>query len=247
MRKITTLMMAILFATTLLSQEEDNSYFMYENTYLAVKSDKVEAFAKAMAKHNETFHKDGPFHANVWSVVVGTRSGQFVWSMGPCTFTDLDSRPDDKAHNDDWVNNVMPNVWKAHSSNMYRNDKKRSYWPEGTKASKLIITTYDIKNFETYRFKKLLDQVTEVYKEKEYKRAFSTYWPAFSIDDDADIILVGSFDKWAEFDENTKFKKDFEEVHGEGSWDDFMSEYKAITISQQEEVWSIVPELSGGE
>ncbi len=66
---------------------------MFENTYLMVKSDKYKEFGEAMANHNKEFHSGGPYHANVWMVLTGQYVGSMVWSMGPCSFTHLDSRP----------------------------------------------------------------------------------------------------------------------------------------------------------
>ncbi len=42
-------------------------------------------------------------------------------------------------------------------------------------------------------------------------------------------------------------KKDFEEVHGEYSWMDFIAEYRASIVSMEDELSFYLPDLSGGE
>lgn len=45
----------------------------------------------------------------------------------------------------------------------------------------------------------------------------------------------------------SKLYKDFEEIHGEGSWQKFLEELRGTVISSKDEVWVLIPELSGGE
>ena len=159
MKKFTVLMMAVLaFTVFTFAQEEEKSYVMFENTRLVVKSDKYKEFKEAMAHHNKTYHAEGPNHANVWSVSVGEDAGQIIWSMGPCTFEQHDHRPDGSDHNDDWTNNVLPTIKYVDGSNMWKRDDKLSYSPDGATSSKLSIRVYDLKDWQGYRFKELLEQ-----------------------------------------------------------------------------------------
>jgi len=247
MKKFTVLMMAV-FAFTVFSfaQEEEKSYVMYENTRLVVKSDKYKEFKEAMAHHNKTYHAEGPNHANVWSVSVGEDAGQIIWSMGPCTFEQHDHRPDGSDHNDDWTNNVLPTIKYVDGSNMWKRDDKLSYSPEGATSSKLSIRVYDLKDWQGYRFKELLEKALEVYKVNSYDWTFSTYWPRFNTVEGEDVALVWGFNEWAWFDKDSNFKKDFEAVHGEGSWFKFIEELRGTVESSKDEVWEIIPELSGG-
>ena len=134
-----------------------------------------------MAKHNEKYHGDGPYHANIWMVTGGHYSGSVVNSMGSCTFTDLDSRPASKEHNEDWSQNVMPNVHKILETGYWKRADKISYQPESPIFPKLLITIYDIKQWQEYRFKAVFEKVVEVYKSKSSDKLFSVYFPAFDI------------------------------------------------------------------
>ena len=246
MKKITSLILSKLFVSAMSFAQEEDSYVMFDNTRFTVKSDMMKEFGKAMAEHNQKYHNDGPYHANLWMVTVGEHSGDFIWSMGPCTFSELDGSPDSKEHTEDWVFNVMPTIEEMHGSNMWRRDGKRSY--DGTdegQSSKLSITTFDIKPHQTYRFKSILDRVLKVYQEKEYEYSFSTYWPQFSTNPEEDVAIVSGFDKWARFDKDRNFKADFVEVNGKGSWENFIEDLQSVINGSQDEVWVIIEEMSG--
>jgi len=245
MRKLTLTFLAIVALTAFTFAQEDESYTMFDNTRLVVKTDRYKEFGKAMANHNKTYHNEGPYHANVWSVSVGEDAGQIIWSMGPCTYTEHDGRPSGKEHMEDWLFNVMPNVKYIDESNFWKMDKDRSYNPEGKGSTKLSIRVFDIENYQSYRFKELLNKVVEVYSEKKYEWTFGTYWSQFEVNADEDVAIVFGFDKWAWFDEDRKFKNDFEEVHGEGSWQKFREELRGTVKGSKGEVWELIPELSG--
>jgi len=245
MRKAIFTFLAIM-AVVSFSYAQDNDYIMFENTRLVPKSDKFKAFSKAMADHNKKFHNSGPYHANVWSVTVGQHTDEMVWSMGPCTYTDLDSRPSGDDHLNDWMNNVMPNVACVKENNLWKLDKEHSYKPE-TRHNKLSIRIYDLEDWQAYRFKELLDKAKKVYEEKNYDETFGVYWSQFDVNTDEDVAIVWGFDKWASFDKDPKFKKDFEEINGEGSWQQFLEELRGTIKSARDEVWELVPELSGSQ
>ena len=166
--------------------------------------------------------------------------------MGPCTFAQHDARPGGDEHMEDWLYNVMPTVEYIAGSNMWKLDKDHSYMPEGVAASsKLSIRVYDLEDWQHYRFKELLQKVVKVYKEKNYEWTIGTYWAEFNVASDEDVALVWGFDKWAWFDKDSKFRTDFEEVHGEGSWFKFLEELRGTVKGAKDEVWEIIPKLSG--
>lgn len=247
MKRMTTMLLALMALATFTFAQEEADYVMFENTRLVVKTDKYKEFGKAMAHHNKTFHSDGPFHANIWNVSIGEKAGQMIWSMGPCTFAQHDDRPFGNEHMEDWLYHVMPTIKYIDGSNMWKMDKDHSYNPENARSSKLSIRVYDLEDWQHYRFKELLAKVVAVYKEKNYEWTFATYWAAFDVESDEDVAIVWGFDKWAWFDKDSKFMADFEEVHGKGSWFKFLEELRGTVKGAKDEVWEIVPELSGGE
>ena len=246
MRRLSVIVLAFLaFSAFSFAQEEKESYTMFENTRMVVKTDKFKEFSEAMADHNKKYHSDGANHANLWMVSVGANAGQFVWSMGPCTYSDLDNRPSGKDHMEDWMYNVMPNVKYIKETNYWKLDEKSSYMPEGVNNTKLSIRIFDIEDYQSYRFKELMAKVIKVYTDKNYEWTLGTYWSEFDIHEDEDVAIVWGFDKWAWFDRDPQFKADFEEIHGENSWWKFLEELRGTIKSAKDEVWEIIPELSG--
>lgn len=246
MRKSIFTFLAIM-AIVAFSMAQDNGYAMFENTRITPKTDKMKAFGKAMAEHNKKFHNTGPYHANVWAITVGQHTGDIVWSMGPLTYSDLDSRPGGEDHMNDWMDKVMPNVACVKENNLWKLDKDHSYNPDNKRSDKLSIRIYDLKDWQGYRFKELLEKVVKVYKAKDYDETFGVYWSQFDVNTDEDVAIVWGFNKWATFDEDPKFRKDYEEINGEGSWQKFLEELRGTINSARDEVWELIPELSGSQ
>ena len=196
MKRLSLVLIALLFTASFSFSQK--SYTMFENTYLFVKSGMEEEFAKAMAEHNQKYHADGPYHTNMWMVTGGIYSGAVVNSMGPLTFTDLDSRPDSKEHNEDWMGNVMPYVEKVGETGYWKRSDKNSYQAADTMNSKILITIYDIEHWQTYRFKDVVKNVAEVYKSEESDHSFSLYFPAFDMAHGRDAATVWGFNEYSE-------------------------------------------------
>jgi hypothetical protein len=140
----------------------------------------------------------------------------------------------------------MPNVQKIRETGYWKRNDKISYTPpEDSLFSKLLITVYDIDDWQSYRFKEIVGKVTEVYEENNYDHSFHTYFPAFDMPNNRDAAIVWGFNKYAAFDEDPKFKADFEKLHGEGSWQTVMDEYKSIINKSTDEIWELIPDMSG--
>lgn len=77
-------------------------YVMYETHTLTPKEGHVQALEEAVAKHNELYHAEGPYENFIFSILNGPRSGDLLFAMGSCTFSQLDGRPSSEAHNKDW-------------------------------------------------------------------------------------------------------------------------------------------------
>lgn len=246
MKKSFLLVLAIAFVSSVFSQEEDKSYKMYELMYITPKTDKIKELGEALANHNKTYHNEGPFTAHIWMANTGPHTGDLIWSMGPLTFTDLDNRPDEEAHMADWTENVMPNIKKISEGEYWKLDEKVSHTPEGSFSGKEIWSVYDIKPFEGYRFTALLEKVVEVYKAKSYPNYFQVYRSQFDGGNGRDVAIGFGFKNYSFFDEDDKFWKDYEEVHGEGSRWKFFEEYRDVVEHSFDELSEYVPALSGG-
>lgn len=243
MKKYFLMLAACCFVFYGISQEE-STYKMYDFVYIKPSYDKMEELMEAMAKHNQEFHAESPYRAQVWNVQTGTYAGWWAWIMGPCTYTELDGRPNDEAHNKDWSHEVMPYVRKISERNHWKLDSEVSYVPEITYTGKEIWTICDLKPFEGYRFTQLLKNIQRVYKEKSYNKLFEVYRSQFRSKNMGEILIASSFENWASFDEDKNFEKDYEDVFGEGSWWKFVEEYRDIVLSVEDQVVIRIPELT---
>lgn len=241
------LLLLTVFLSTALLVNSQTDYKMWETVYIKPKSGSIEDLKKGVADHNKKYHNSAPFMGHVWSVYSGPHEGEWLWVMGPCTFTDLDSRPEGKDHDQDWAENVEAYCETIHEVKYWKLNETVSYNPEAYPGDKVLWTTFDIKPFEGYRFKEMLEKVAEVYRQKKYAHSFSVYESQFDSGDGQDIVLEWQFDKWAFFDREDAFKKDFEEIHGEGSWIKFMEEYRDVVESSFDELAEYQKDLSGGE
>lgn len=243
MRKIC-MLTVVLFAAIMFAFGQDD-YKMLELVYLKpLPGVDMEAASKAMTGHNKKFHSEDPYKASVWSNLTGSRVGTWCWAMYPANFTDYDSRPSGKEHDRDWDNTVNP-YFKLVSNEYWRVDDKLSYYPEGFKeGKKVVFTVFDIQPGDSYRFKDLLKKINKVYKEKNYDYNFTVYWNQFENKDGRDVAIEVMFDKWAFLDEDHSMKKDYEEVHGEGSWWKIIEEYRDIVISADDELSIRMSEMS---
>lgn len=246
MKKTFIILAAFMAATLIVSAQAD--YKMWETIYLVPKKGSEEALKKGMADHNKKYHNEGPYQAHVWNVISGPHEGQWLWAMGPCTFTDLDNAPgggDD--HDKDWMENIEAYCDKVHEIKYWKLNEKVSYWPEQDPGGKVLWSTFEIKDYDMYRFNSLMEKVKEVYDTKKYSHGFNVYASRFDSGDGEDVVLEWQFEKWAWFDRDQKFRDDYEEVHGEDSWWKFIEEWREVAKKTSDELAEYMKDLSGGE
>lgn len=244
MKKITVLIAALLMAVGMTFGQTD--YKMWEITYLRPTTDNMELLYKNLAAHNKKYHASGPKKVSVWVNYTGSHINDLAWVQGPFTFTDMDNpHADQKAHDDDWTTTVEPYL-DIVASEYWKLDDKISYVPEGFKfGDKVLWSIFDLQPFEGYRFKALCEKIIKVYKEKNYPRTFQVYWNQFESKDGRDVVIETNFTKWAFFDEDDSFVKDYEEIHGEGTYRLAIEEYRDIVIAVEDELSERIPELGG--
>jgi len=222
-----------------------DSYVMFETMYIWPKTDKMEEFGEALMKHNKAYHSEGTSQVNIQYVANGKYGGSFVWVMGPLTFTDLDSRPSDLSHRQDW-SEVMQYVDKTEHVEFWRRYDDISYIPEGENdRTKLLIRYFDVKPMKGKEFEELIGKVVEVYRKNELEESMVSYWSMFNTQNGRDFAAVFGFSDYAMFDDDMNFSEMYEEIYGEGSWMEFYTQLMELTDGMYEEVREMVPELSG--
>lgn len=238
---IATLVLAIMVTTfTVNAQEEKESYGMAEITYMLPKIGMEKAFESAVKAHNLKYHKEGVFKASLDLILTGKETGWYVWIMGPCTFSDLDNRPNDDAHSNDWAKNVSPTVLKYGRNEFWRFNDKLSYRTDKSDNPKFEnIWFVDVKRGQDYKFKEFMEKVKKAH-EKRGDGDFNVYNNQFREGNGRDVAIVWAFNNWAEMDDdNGGIKKHFEELYGEGSWADGLKDWENSTGSISSQVWRI--------
>jgi hypothetical protein len=212
-----------------LSQGQDNAN-LFELVRFTVKQGQEKSFEVAVKAHNTKFHGPGAHVANLFYNVNGPFAGQYTWSMGPTNYAALDSRPSDGAHDDDWTNNVMSLVESMNGPDYWSRDLNLSTMVDNPAFTKSLIWVYDIKSGKGARFSELVTKVKEVYEKKRPNESFVVAWNEFA-DTKAgrDVAILFNFEKWAWLDDESNFSKDFEEVHGAGSWHNFLNDFSEVT------------------
>jgi len=238
------MMIVVLFSVATIFAFGQDDYKMLELVYLKpYPGADLDAASKLMAEHNKKFHSEDPYKASVWSNLTGSNVGTWTWVMYPANFSAYDNRPTGKSHDGDWDKVVGP-YFEVVANEYWKVDSKLTYEPEGTESEdKVVFTVFDIKPGDSYRFKAMLENISEVYRQKKYNYNFTVYWNQFDNKQGRDVAIEVMFDKWSFLDEDHNLKKDYEEVHGEGSWWKLIEEYRDVVISADDELSVRMPEL----
>jgi hypothetical protein len=213
---------------------------VYETIFIKPKADKLKELGENMKAHNDKFHADAPYSANAWQVLSGEHSGQILWVMGPFTFADLDNRPSEGGHDDDWMGNVMPHTYGMNDGNYWRMIPDYGYMPSENYQGKVMrARLFDIKPGKWDEFMHLMMLIQKVYAANSFGHSFALFGN-WSNDGKRDAAIVWQYDNYAYFDVELEFSKKYEEVHGDNSWNQFMEAVLEIVVSTQDELYEVM-------
>jgi hypothetical protein len=209
---------------------------VYETTYLKPKTDKLKELGEKMKAHNQKYHAEAPYEASAWQVLTGERSGYIAWLMGPFTFTDLDSRPSEGGHDDDWMGGVMPLTHGLKDGGYWKMMTDYAYMPSEDFVGKVMrVRSFDIKRDKWDEFLHIMTMIMKVYNERNLGNSFALL-DNWSNDEEVDAIIVWQYENYAYFDSDLDFPKKYEEVHGDNSWHQFIEAIDEIVISTSDEL-----------
>ncbi len=199
-------------------------YLQFEVASYTVKLGQRDMFEKGLAAHNKKFHNADPFKVGVFRVESGPGSGEYVLVMGPVTFSQIEGHPSGTEHDGDWQKNVLPYVESISESNYWRVDKDITYRPEGSATyNKSRLRFFTLNPGQSDRFKAAIQMIADVYKAKKYNATYTVYWK-YGASQGPHVATEIGMNSWSWFDQPNTIQKDFEEVHGAGSWQKFMDE-----------------------
>jgi len=237
MKTITTTILATLFATTVLFAQDEN-YEQNELAYIQVKIGMEKKFESAVRSHIQKYHIAEPHTASLYQIANGTRVGWYVFNAGPSTFADMDSRPGGAAHDADWEKNISPLIEKYGETEFWRLNKSLSTLKE-VEFKMIQVTFISINRGDYYRFKAISEKLKELGDKNERPRWL--YNKQFLQDGTPSVAIVTPLANWAAIDADVwKIRPSFEEMYGEGSYDDGRNEWYASISAIFTEVWILV-------
>lgn len=231
--------------------QEELPYYMYESMYLTPDNTKLKALGEAMANHNKKYHSERPYKAVVYNVVTGPNTGKLIWQMGPLNFSHLDNRPSDGGHDEDWRDNVMPNVKKISKGEYWKQDDKVSnvsMFAEGNNTHPILhIRFFEVEKGMSYQVDHLIGQIGAAVKEMEGENPWGFYMNEFrqGYTIGRHLASVGFYKNWAEYDQEGNFKETFIKLHGDNSWETFVEGMNNTFSNSWDEVWEVNTTLSG--
>lgn len=250
MKKITTFLIAISLVFTV-NAEESKAYTQWDTFRFTVDNKNAKKLTKNMRAHIKKYHTKAPLITKIYNVDYGPDSNDLIWVMGPVSFSELDARPDDKKHDQDWADNINPYITSYKQSELWRvmegleinNIGKDEASPEKYMVRYLTVSkSYesDVGKYLLMQIKKTLDKIGK-----------TKYWAIMDNQfiqghkNGRHLMGISSMGSLAEWDEDWEFSKHFEELYGKGSFKAFLSNYDKSYKNQWNELISVNKEMSG--
>ena len=242
MRKL----MCTLLLLPLMAMAQTNEALVIENVMLTVNPEKIMEFEAGIAAHNNQFHADGPYGARVYNILNGKNAGKYMLIMGPLPWSAMDGRPSSQEHTDDNNKNISKYLTPEVEVNYMKMHPDLSNFSKDFEINKVSVFMIDIKRFKQQEFvEKVLKKVTKVYKEKMPDQIYGIYSNELNNMDGMDFAWVDFFDSSSWMAREDKFMQQFEEVHGAGSFKQFLADVEATTDGDRTEIWVLRKDLSG--
>lgn len=215
-----------------------NQEVVYESIYLTPNKAKELELIDGVKKHNDKFHSKGRANASLYGVIIGRRSGQYVWLNGPMNLADFDNIPDEN-HMNDWQENVRNNV-SSEKLVLGKLNWEASYTPPSWGNPKYLLHRTIKINRKYGSYKKVLEAVTKIGKvltEINAPNPRRVYQSIFNDENGENITLVYPFKSFTRFNEDNglpkNFQKEYEKINGLGSF--------------RRDIWDVLSEYSEGQ
>jgi len=232
------------------AQDSDEKDPMWETIILTPDLTKLKILGENMRKHNQKYHKQGPYSASVYNIVSGPYTGKMVWIMGPVQFPQLDSRPAEGGHDEDWRDNVMPYLKNVEQGEYWQGDNKLSNTSMMTGDPgqyPILFTRYwEVNIAHQHQIEARLKLISETFKAMEGVNPLGVYYNLFRQGKlGRHIATVGFYKNWTDFDRELKFKDAFLKSHDENEWDAFIADSDLLLDDSWDEIWEYDKYLSG--
>lgn len=236
----------LLLIPLLVISQNSQEYTVFENGMITANPTKIKEFETGIAAHNKKYHAEGIYGARVYWISNGVNVGKYIWAMGPLPWSAFDKRPALEGHDDDWNTNVLPYTMAEGDQTYWRFHPKLSGFNKDFNLKNLKLFMIDIKPFQDGKMMKLMEKVQKVMATKHPEAIYGMYTNEMpSTKDGRDFAFVDFFDNSAWMGKEDTFPKDYDEVHGTGSFMTFLKELGEVTQGVQSELWIFREDLSG--
>ena len=244
------LITCLVASPTTLAQQEDEKDPMWETIILTPDLTKLKILGENLRKHNQKYHKTAPYQATVYNIVSGPDTGKLVWLMGPVTFPQLDSRPAQGGHDEDWRDNVMPYIKKVEQGEYWEGDSKLSntsmLTPNPADYPILFTRYWKVDINHQHQIQGRLELISKTIKEMPGVNPWGIYYNLFRQGDlGRHIATVGFYKNWTDFDRDWEFKKTFMNSHDDNDWYSFVRDTDLLLEDSWDEIWEYDKNLSG--
>ena len=169
--------------------------------------------------------------------------------MGSMMLKHNDNRPGANGHDEDWRDNVMPYIKKIHTIEYWSQDDEKSntsmLGPDNLYPI-MYIRYFEVSDDHDFSMDNHFKQVSETIKSMQGDNPWGLYYNAFRQGDlGRHVATVGFMKKWAEMDEDRKFKAAHAKLYGEDSWDAFTETAAKTFTNSWDEIWEYNKYLSG--
>ncbi len=234
------LLIAFSFSFDSIAQKKKEKYAMFTTVEMKAVRGKEMALESAVKAHNAKYHTADPYKAWLEVMMTGVSSGTYVWIMGPGMFSDMDKRPNDEGHENDWNTTVDPNVLEYGSVDYWKmNDKLSFTAPNSDKNTMGEIWFIDVEKGKWEEFNAMMEKAVAVSKKKG-DDSIHLYSNQFNDGTGRDVALVFSFKSWSDLDIDDPFKKHYEAMHGKDSWKSFIEAWDNSISKISQNVWKVV-------
>lgn len=252
-KSISLLIMVTIFFGTILfvnAQDDSKSYRMWEDIMLTPDNTQLKTLQTNMRKHNQTYHKSGPHKATVYNITTGPNTGNIIWEMGALTYADLDKRPAEGGHDEDWRDNIMPYIKKTQTNEYWKADNKLNNTAmlddDNSKYPIYFVRYYEVKDGPTPGVNTFFERVSKTVKALDGVNPWGVYYNEFRQGDlGRHIATFGFSPNWADFDKDVNWVETFNKVNGEGSWQNQQDLYQATFKNSWDEIWVYDKNMSG--
>ncbi len=254
MKSLLLFFMMVLCPLAFYAQDDDAPDVMYESILITPENDNIPALNEALTNHNRTFHNEGAHAAHVYAINTGPNTGKLVWMMGPCTFADLDTRPD-CGH--DWEANVAPHIQKIEQGEYWQMDTELSklpaYDPNVSPMPILVVRYHEFhRGISGVRINHWQKQVSETIKSMEGENIWwglfdNLFQQGYAAGHRPHAATISLHSKYADLENGWPFRRHFIDKFGQSAWQAFLDEGRQVQANSWEELWELMPELSGPE